>query len=106
MGEEPGLRERKKRETRQRISDVATLMFATRGFDDVTVAEVAAAANVSKMTVFNYFPRKEDLLFDRTDEAVALLTGAIKERQPGDSFVSALRGLLLDLLERQHPLSG
>src|SRR3977135_3245790 len=98
MGEEPGLRERKKLETRQRISDVATLMFAARGFDDVTVAEIAAAANVSKMTVFNYFPRKEDLLFDRTDEAFALLAGAIKERRPGESFVSAIHRLLLELL--------
>ncbi|HEX4224876.1 MAG TPA: TetR/AcrR family transcriptional regulator, partial [Pseudonocardiaceae bacterium] len=52
--DELGLRERKKRETRQRISNVATSLFMARGFDNVTVAEIAEAANVSKMTVFNY----------------------------------------------------
>lgn len=60
-----GLRERKKWETRRRISDVATGLFFARGFDNVTIAEVAEAAGVSRMTVFNYFPRKEDLFLDR-----------------------------------------
>jgi AcrR family transcriptional regulator len=103
---ELGLRERKKRQTRQMISDVATMMFAERGFDQVTVAEVAAAANVSKMTVFNYFPRKEDLLLDRQSELVDLLTGAIRGRSPGESVVAAVRHLMLDLTEWGHPLSG
>jgi AcrR family transcriptional regulator len=58
----PGLRERKKQETRQAISDIATVMFVQRGFDAVTISQVAEAAGVSKMTVTNYFPRKEDLV--------------------------------------------
>lgn len=62
-----GLRERKKRLTRQRISGEATALFLERGFDEVAVAEVARAAGVSTMTVFNYFPRKEDLFLDRID---------------------------------------
>jgi AcrR family transcriptional regulator len=62
-----GLRERKKAETRQAISDVATRLFEARGFEPVTVAEIAAAANVSAKTVFNYFPAKEDLFFDAED---------------------------------------
>jgi AcrR family transcriptional regulator len=102
----PGLRERKKIETRQRISDVATAMFTMRGFDNVTVAEIAEAANVSKMTVFNYFPRKEDLFFDRGPEAVDLVTRAIRERAEGETPVAALRRLLLDLLEHRHPLAA
>jgi len=106
MVTEPGLRERKKIETRQRISDVATAMFAMRGFDNVTVAEIAEAANVSKMTVFNYFPRKEDLFFDRGPEAVDLVSRAIRERAEGETPVTALRRLLLDLLERRHPLAA
>ena len=104
--DESGLRERKKRETRQRISNVATSLFSARGFDNVTVAEVAEAANVSKMTVFNYFPRKEELFFDRNEEAIELLYGAIRNRAPGESVVNALRALLLRLAEQRHPLSG
>lgn len=106
MDGELSLRERKKRETRQRISDVATVLFVTTGFDAVTVADIAAAANVSRVTVFNYFPRKEDMFFDRHDEALALFTGAVRDRRPGESVPSALRRTLLDLAERRHPLSG
>jgi AcrR family transcriptional regulator len=103
---EPGLRERKKLQTRQRISDIATVLFEARGFDNVTVAEIAQAADVSKMTVFNYFPRKEDLFFDRGPEVVTLVTDAIRGRRPGETPVAALRRLLLDLLRRRHPLAG
>ncbi|MGK5630790.1 TetR/AcrR family transcriptional regulator [Streptomyces sp. URMC 123] len=99
-----GLRERKKRETRQRISDEATMLFITRGFDQVTVAEVAAAANVSTMTVFNHFPRKEDLFLDRIPEAVELVTGAVRDRRPDETALAALRRLLLRLLDEHHPL--
>lgn len=106
MVSEPGLRDRKKRETRQRISDVATMLFGLRGFDGVSVAEIAAAADVSKMTVFNYFPRKEDLLFDRNDEAVELLTRAIRGRPHSEPPLRAVRRLLLDLMAQRHPLSG
>jgi AcrR family transcriptional regulator len=106
MDEGPGLRERKKRETRQLISDVATGLFATRGFDHVTVAEIAAAANVSKMTVFNYFPRKEDLFFDRQEEGEALLERLVRQRAPGESVVAVLRRGVLDLIAERHPLAG
>ena len=60
-----GLRERKKRQTRQEISDIATALFARHGFDAVTISQVAEAAGVAKMTVTNYFPRKEDLEIGR-----------------------------------------
>lgn len=102
MGE---LRESKKRETRQRISDVATAMFFARGFDAVTVEEIAAAANVSKMTVFNYFARKEDLLLDREDEVKLLLREAIGERPQGQSPIDALRRLVDRLYEQKHPFA-
>ena len=102
MGE---LRESKKRETRQRISDVATELFFARGFDAVTVEEVAAAANVSKMTVFNYFARKEDLLLDREGEVTLLLHGSLRDRPRGQSPVHALRRLVDGLSEQKHPFA-
>lgn len=91
-GEEPlGLRERKKRQTRLAISDVATRMFIERGFEDVTVAEVAAAAGVSVNTVFNYFTTKEELFFDRGPEVEEVQSRIVRERRRGESAVAALR---------------
>lgn len=101
-----GLRERKKQETRQNLANLATVMFAARGFDNVSVAEVAAAAGVSKMTVFNYFPRKEDLFFDRVPEFTALITAAVRKRRPDQSPVAAVRDMVLRLLDERHPLAG
>ena len=88
------------------LSDVATRLFAARGFDNVTVAEIADAAHVSKMTVFNYFPRKEDLLFDKQGEAQALLGDAVRGRRPDETPVGALRRLALEMLAQRHPLAG
>jgi AcrR family transcriptional regulator len=88
-----GLRETKKAETRREIADTAMRLFVQRGFDHVTVAEVAAAARVSEKTVFNYFPTKEDLFFDEVPEREAALVAAIRDRSPGESIVAALRGL-------------
>jgi AcrR family transcriptional regulator len=88
-----GLRETKKLATRQQIADVAMRLFATRGFDAVTVAEVAAEAGVSEKTVFNYFPTKEDLFYDEVPERVRAVADAIHSRPPGESIVAALRAL-------------
>jgi AcrR family transcriptional regulator len=101
MGE---LRESKKRETRQRLSNVATELFFARGFDAVTIDEIAAAANVSKMTVFNYFPRKEDLMLDREgDLKLLFLREALRTRPKGQSPIDALRPLVERLREQKHP---
>ncbi|QHC29226.1 TetR/AcrR family transcriptional regulator [Streptomyces sp. HF10] len=100
------LRERKKRATRRRISDIATELFRARGFDAVTVAEVARAAEVSAMTVFNYFPHKEDLLLDRIPEAADLFATAVRERAPDEAPLAALRRLALRLADERHPLSA
>lgn len=86
-----GLRERKKAKTRERISDIATGLFLDRGFDEVTVAEVAEAANVSVKTVFNYFGSKEDLLFDREPEWLAAVDALIASREPGRGLIVVLR---------------
>jgi AcrR family transcriptional regulator len=103
MGER---RESKKRETRQRISNVATEMFCARGFDTVTLDEIAVAASVSKMTVFNYFARKEDLMLDREDELLLLpFRAALRERPSGQAPVDALRSLIERLREQQRPFA-
>ncbi|MEU8356552.1 TetR/AcrR family transcriptional regulator [Nonomuraea sp. NPDC048882] len=94
-----GLRERKKRETRERISDVATGLFLARGFDNVTVAEVAQAADVSVNTVFNYFSTKEDLFADRYDLVVDLPQQVLRERLPGEGVVRAFRRDYLGAIE-------
>ena len=86
-----GLRERKKEQTRQEISDTATAMFAEHGFEQVTIAQVAAAAGVSKMTVTNYFPRKEDLVYDRAQDIIGGLAAAVRDRRPGESLLDAVR---------------
>lgn len=78
-----GLRERKKRQTRQRISDIATGLFLEHGFVTVTVAEVAEAADVSVNTVYNYFPAKEDLFLDRGEAVVDRLSGYVRGRRAG-----------------------
>ncbi len=85
-----GLRELKKRETHQRISDVATEMFLARGFDAVTVTEVAAASGVSEKTVYNYFPTKESLVLDQIQGQVERLIGAVRDRPRGVSPSAAL----------------
>jgi AcrR family transcriptional regulator len=95
---EDGLRERKKRRTRQQISDVATSLFVVRGFDQVKVSEIADIVGVSEKTVYNYFPTKESLVFDRTDETIERLVVALRERSAGESPTRAvLRALGEDM---------
>jgi AcrR family transcriptional regulator len=98
-GQEPGLRERKKRETRRRISDIATGLFMMRGFDQVTIAEVARTADVSVNTVFNYFPAKEDLFFDRQEEIAEQAARAFRDRRPGESAAALFRRSFLEGLD-------
>ena len=100
---EAGLRERKKEQTRQLIAETARQLFTERGFDGVTVAEIARAADVSEKTVFNYFPTKEDLVYSRLESFEAELLAAVRERPRGESvvaafmrFVSRPRGLLAE----------
>ncbi|MFI8520382.1 TetR/AcrR family transcriptional regulator [Streptomyces sp. NPDC085481] len=85
-----GLRERKKRQTKQRISDIATGLFLERGFAAVTVAEIAEAADVSVNTVYNYFPAKEDLFLDRMEGITHRLARMIRGRDAGESATRAV----------------
>jgi AcrR family transcriptional regulator len=101
MGER---RESKKRETRQRISDEATALFYARGFEAVTLDEVASAAKVSKMTVFNYFARKEELMLDREDDLkLRPFREALQQRPKGEAPVVALRRVIDEWRTEKHP---
>jgi AcrR family transcriptional regulator len=90
-----GLRELKKRQTRQLIADTAWRLFADRGFDRVTVAEVAREAQVAEATVFNYFPTKEDLFYHRLEAFEAGLVQAVAAREVGEPALAAVRRYLL-----------
>ncbi|WP_410669260.1 TetR/AcrR family transcriptional regulator [Amycolatopsis sp. cmx-4-68] len=92
--------------TRAKISEAATRLFLERGFDAVTVAEVARAAGVSSVTVFNHFPRKEDLLLDRAVDADELLRSAVRDRAPDVDVATSLRDATLRLVDARHGLSG
>ncbi|WP_176654186.1 TetR/AcrR family transcriptional regulator [Duganella hordei] len=97
------LRSRKRLATRQSISNAATRLFLERGFDHVTVDEIAEAADVGRMTVFNHFPRKEDMFFDRDEEGRAMLRDALRQRDPQVAPVETLRLLAHRLVAEQSP---
>jgi len=101
-----GLRERKKQQTRELISDVATQLFAANGFERTTISEVAAAADVAKMTVTNYFPLKEDLVFDRHEDIAGLLAAAVRSRPTGRGVLGAVRTTYLEHLDDRSPILG
>lgn len=90
MVDEGGLRERRKQRTRRLISETAWRLFADRGFEQVTVADVARAAEVAEATVFNYFRTKEALVFQGMEAFEAALLEAVRSREPGETPVSAL----------------
>jgi AcrR family transcriptional regulator len=84
-----GLRERKKQQTRELIAETARRLFTERGFERVTVAEIARTADVSEQTVFNYFPTKEDLVYWRLESFEDELLSTIRDRAPGESVLTA-----------------
>ncbi|MFW8609050.1 TetR/AcrR family transcriptional regulator [Rhizobium beringeri] len=96
-------RSRKRLATRQGISTAATRLFLERGFDQVTVDEIAATADVGRMTVFNHFPRKEDMFFDRDEEGREMLREALRQRDPSVSPIETLRLLAHRLVAEESP---
>ncbi|MEU3693715.1 TetR/AcrR family transcriptional regulator [Streptomyces narbonensis] len=107
MGTESmGLRESKKQETRQLISDHATRLFLEQGFEQTTITEIANAARVAKKTVTNYFPRKEDLALDHHEQFTASLAAAVAGRAEGESPLAALRREFTAALDARNPVAG
>ncbi|MCN9243188.1 TetR/AcrR family transcriptional regulator [Streptomyces sp. RY43-2] len=101
-----GLRERKKHQTGLRIYRTAIALFAEKGFEAVSVQEIADASEVSKMTVFNYFGTKEDLVFRPMVEHFSDAARAVRERAPGESAVDAVRRQFLEMIEGRDPSVG
>ncbi|MFF9346373.1 TetR/AcrR family transcriptional regulator [Streptomyces sp. NPDC014734] len=106
MTEGMSLRERKKAQTRRRLLAAATELFSERGFDKVSVAEIAEAAEVSKMTVFNYFASKEDLVLAPMEEHIGDVARVVRERAPGESVSAAVRRQFLSAVEARDPSVG
>lgn len=106
MTEELGLRERKKLRTRAAISTAAIGLFLERGFDAVGVAEVARVAEVSKRTLFAYFPSKEDLVLHRFADHETDAADVVRARRAGQGALSALREAFLRGLEERSPVTG
>jgi AcrR family transcriptional regulator len=96
-------RSRKRLATRDSISVAATRLFLERGFDHVTVDEIATAADVGRMTVFNHFPRKEDMFFDRDEEGREVLREALRQNDPRVAPIETLRLLAHRLVAEQSP---
>jgi AcrR family transcriptional regulator len=91
-----GLRERKKRRTREAIAETARRLFVERGFEAVRISEIADAADVSEKTVFNYFPTKEDLVYWRLEEFEEALLDSVRDREPGESALDGLGRFMLE----------
>ncbi|SEC01614.1 DNA-binding transcriptional regulator, AcrR family [Amycolatopsis tolypomycina] len=106
MTDEPGLRERKKLRTRAAISTAAIELFLERGFDAVGVAEVARVAEVSKRTLFAYFPTKEDLVLHRFADHETDAADVVRARRPDQGPLAALREAFLRGLEEREPVTG
>lgn len=102
MTSEPGRRERKKAETRKRIADAALELFIARGFDAVSIREIADTADVSVATLYSHFPQKEALVFDEDDDVRDSVLAAVREREAGVTIPEALHRWMLDFVIEDH----
>ncbi|WP_371778651.1 TetR/AcrR family transcriptional regulator [Streptosporangium subroseum] len=101
-----GLRERKRQQVHEAISTAAISLFLERGFDQVSVAEVAASAGISKPTLFKYFATKEDLVLHGISDHQGESAMVVRRREPGEEPLAALHRHFLEGLERREPVTG
>ncbi|MEV7940225.1 MULTISPECIES: TetR family transcriptional regulator [unclassified Kitasatospora] len=106
MNQQMGLRERKKERTRETIAATAIRLFLDRGFDQVSITEIAEAAEVSRRTLFAYFPTKEDLVLQRFADHESEAARTVRARPAGQPPLEALRAAMLDALARRDPNTG
>jgi AcrR family transcriptional regulator len=98
-----GLRERKKQRTRERIVEAAFELFAERGFDGTTIADIAEAAEIAPRTFFSYFPSKDDVVFHDFEETQATIASWLRDREPGTNTIDALRAGIATGIEEAGP---
>ena len=98
-----GLRERKKQRCREAIVEAAFELFAERGFDGTTIADIADAAEIAPRTFFSYFPSKDDVVFHDSEANVALVASWIRDRDPGMNTIDALRDGIANMAEGTGP---
>ncbi|MFD0402202.1 TetR family transcriptional regulator [Kitasatospora sp. NPDC127121] len=106
MNQQMGLRERKKERTRETIAATAIRLFLDRGFDQVSITEIAEAAEVSRRTLFAYFPTKEDLVLQRFADHESEAARTVRARPAGRPPLEALRAAMLDALAHRDPNTG
>ncbi|MEU1082692.1 TetR family transcriptional regulator [Streptomyces sp. NPDC005908] len=106
MHEPTGLRARKKQRTHDAIADAAVSLFLERGFDRVSVNDIAAAAEISKPTLFRYFPTKEDLVLHRFKDHQGEAARVVRDRAPGEEPMTALHRHFRAGLDRRDPVTG
>ncbi|GAA2616243.1 TetR family transcriptional regulator [Actinomadura fulvescens] len=99
MGHVEGLRQRKKQRTRRTIASEALRLFAERGYEETTIADIAAAADVSPRTFFSYFPSKEDVVFAEVDDRLAEVADRLTQRPPGEPPMETIRRSIVDIME-------
>jgi AcrR family transcriptional regulator len=101
-----GLRERKKQRTRRALASAALRLFAERGYEETTIADIAAAADVSPRTFFSYFPSKEDVVFAEVDERLAEVRESLGQRSPDETPLESIRRIVLEIMEAIATAAG
>jgi AcrR family transcriptional regulator len=99
----PGLRERKRQQTRERLTRAAMALFLERGFEATTLDDIAAAADISRRSFFHYFASKEDVVFAWQEETTAALIAAVAERPAGESMLTAAENAISAMARQLEP---
>jgi AcrR family transcriptional regulator len=99
----PGLRERKRQQTRERLTRMAMALFLERGFEATTLDDIAAAADISRRSFFHYFASKEDVVFAWQEEITAALIDAVAARPAAESMLTAAENAILAMVRQLEP---
>jgi AcrR family transcriptional regulator len=99
----PGLRQRKRLQTRERLTRVAMALFLERGFEATTLDDIAAAADISRRSFFHYFASKEDVVFAWQEESTAALITAVATRPAGESMLAAAENAISAMIRHLKP---
>ena len=99
----PGLRARKRQQTRERLTRAAMALFLERGFEATTLDDIAAAADISRRSFFHYFESKEDVVFAWQEEITAALIAAVAARPASESMLAAAENAIVAMVRQLEP---